>query len=282
MRRFLPVLLALLLACAPLARAAEEDWTHVLLLGGDARDMRRYDRSDAMLILSVRGDGGVKLTSILRDTWVNFPGRKSPGKINAATVYGGPELAMATVNQAFGTELARYALVNMEDMVKLIDLLGGVDIEITEAERREINVYAAGYTGEPYQGERTIDRSGRVHLNGLLAMSYCRLRYIDSDYRRVMRQQAVLLAMARRARELKPAELAVTAAAMLGNVKTNLTPAELASLGRALLAADPEDVGQFRIPADGTFRAGMRGGTWRIDPDFERNAELLREFIYEN
>ena len=281
MRKILSLAIVLLMLMPVGARAEQAGWQNILLLGGDARDMEKYDRSDAMIILSVnRDEGRVKMTSIMRDTWVSFPGLNTTGKINAATVYGGAELAVATVNRCFGADIEDYIIINMEDMVTIIDLLGGIDIEITEAERRQINSYAKGYTGAPYTGATSIDASGPVHLNGLLAMSYCRIRYIDSDFKRVMRQQRVLLAMADRAQNMEIGELAEAGSDIIRAVQTSLDDAALEELAMALMVMDAGEVEQFRIPADGTFEAGMSGSVWRIVPDFEQNRALLREFIY--
>ena len=283
MRKILFVALAMLLALAPVGALAEQaGWQNILLLGGDARDMDRYDRSDAMIILSInRDEGRVKMPSIMRDTGVHYPGMENPGKINAAAVYGGAELAVATVNNCFGTDIEDYVIINMEDLVTIIDLLGGIDLEITEAERKQINVNARNYTGAAYHGATSIDASGPVHLNGLLAMSYCRIRAIDSDFERVMRQQRVLLAMADRAQNMELGELAEAEDDIVRAVQTSLDAEQLEELAMAFMVVDVEEVGQFRIPADGTFEAGMYGDVWRIEPDFELNRALLHAFIYD-
>ena len=282
MRKILSLVLVLLAVLAlPGARAEQAGWQNILLLGGDARDMEKYDRSDAMIILSVnRDEGRVKMTSVMRDTWVDYPGLDFSGKINAATVYGGAELAVATVNRCFGTDIEDYVIINMEDLVTIIDLLGGIDLEITEAEREQINVNARNYTGAAYSGETSIDEAGQVHLNGLLAMSYCRIRIIDSDFERVMRQQRVLLAMADRAQNMEIGELAEAGGDIARAVQTSLDDEQLEELAMALMVMDVEEVERFRLPVDGTFESGMSGGVWRIDTDFEQNRELLREFIF--
>ena len=263
------------------AHAEESGWQNILLLGGDARNMEQYDRSDTMIILSINRDEGlVKMTSIMRDTWVSYPGRKSPGKINAATVYGGPKLAVATVNNAFGTDIKDYVIINMEDLVTIIDLLGGIDIEITEEERGQINTYAASYTGTTYQGATSISEAGMVHLNGLLAMSYCRIRYIDSDYERVKRQQKVLLAMADKAQNMEIYELSEVSDEIASVIQTSLDDEQLEDLVMAFMIMDVEDVDQFRIPVDGTFRSGMYKGVWLIAPNYDQNKKLLHDFIY--
>ena len=283
MRKILSLVLVLLMAFALSGAHAEQTgWQNILLLGGDARDMEKYDRSDSMIILSInRDENRVKMTSIMRDTWVNFPGMESPGKINAAAVYGGAELAVATVNSCFGTDIEDYVIVNMEDLVTIIDLLGGVDIEITEAERNQINVNARNYTGAAYRGATSVDASGPVHLNGLLAMSYCRIRAIDSDFERVMRQQRVLLAMADRAQNMELSELTSVKDDIARVIQTSLDDEQLEGLTMAFMVMDVEDVEQFRIPVDGTFESGMFGDVWLIAPDFEQNKALLHDFIYD-
>ena len=282
MRKLFLIALAMLMALSfSTVQAEESGWKNILLLGGDARNMDKYDRSDSMIILSInRNESLVKMTSVMRDTWVQFPGRSSSGKINAATVYGGPELAVETVNQCFGTDIEDYVIVNMEDLVEIIDLLGGIDIEITESERKQINSGASSYTGEAYSGARSIDESGMVHLNGLLAMNYCRIRYIDSDYKRVMRQQKVLLTMAEKAQNMEVDELAAVADDIESIIQTSLDDDELEDLSMAFMVMDVSEVEQNRIPVDGTFQSGMMGGIWKIVPNFERNRELLHAFIY--
>ena len=180
--RFAAVLLALtLLLGAALAEPAAEqdDWWNILLLGGDSRSSEQYDRTDSIIILSVnRQSGALKMTSVMRDTWVSFPGRESKGKINAANVYGGPELAMATVNASFGTQIEDYVLVNMTGLVKVVDALDGVDVEITSAELKYLNEYAQGFANTiGYEGDARLAGAGMAHLNGLLALSYARIRY---------------------------------------------------------------------------------------------------------
>lgn len=264
----------------------EEEWWNILLLGGDARSASSYDRTDSMIIVSVnRGNGQIKMTSIMRDTWVSIPGRSSRAKINAANVYGGPELAVKTVNSNFSTELEDYVLVNMSGLVGIVDAMGGVDLEITESERKLANQYAESFwkkadNGSPYQGDRYLEKSGLVHLNGLMALSYCRNRYSDSDYGRVIRQQKVLMALAKKAAAMEMNDLMKTVPELLENVETNLNMAEITKLALMCMNTDMDNIEQFRIPADGTYESGMYSGTWCIKPNFAKNAQLLKEFIY--
>lgn len=291
MKKVFTVLIAVAVVFCGMAGAqeAEPEWWNILLLGGDSRNTEDYERTDAIIIFSVNsGDNRVKMTSIMRDTWVSFPGEYGSNKINAANVFGGPQLTLDTVNACFGLNIEDYVLINMTDLVRIIDWIGGIDLEITDSERRYINDYARLYLKEltgtdsdmEYEGDISLSQSGAVHLNGLLAMSYCRNRYSDSDYGRVMRQQKVLLAMAEQMQSMQINDLMAMADDVLATVETNLSGEELQSLARKALLIETDEARQLRIPADGTFKAGMVGNTWRIDPDFDSNAAIVNGFIY--
>lgn len=286
MKRVISMLMALLLlfgAAAAAEQPAEDEWWNILLMGGDSRSLTGYERTDSMLILSVnRETGALKMTSIMRDTWVKLAGRSQSQRINAANVYGGPQLAVDTVNECFDAGVEDYVLINMTGLIKVIDMVGGIDLEITESERQYANHYAQDYLNSTadYDGETELTSAGLVHMNGLLAMSYCRNRYTDSDYGRVMRQQKVLLALAEKAQDTELEELLAMAGELTGNMETSLTGDELRRIGTAVLVVDPGEVGQFRIPVDGTFESGIKNGMWTIRPNFEKNKQLLHDFIY--
>lgn len=274
MKKIFAMVLALMLALSFMVVVAEEEtksgWENILLLGGDSRSSDGYRLTDTMMILSVNRDEAlVKMTSIMRDTWVEYPGLSKKGKINAANVYGGPELAIQTVNANFDMDIEDYIIVNMEDLKQIVDLFGGVTVEITDAERKQINASGG-----------SVSNSGRVWLDGEEALEYCRIRYIDSDYKRVMRQQKVLIALADAAQNMDVDDLMEVAGDVFEIVNTSLEKEELEELSTALMIAEVEDIQQNRIPADGTFDSGMFGGTWMIKANFEKNQELLREFIY--
>lgn len=290
MRKILVCLLAMLLIFASMPVQAEEmegGWKNILLMGGDQRDMgsENVGRTDSMIILSInREEGIVKMTSIMRDTWVKIPGHGNQ-KINAANVFGGPELAMQIVNENFGTDIEDYMLVNMEDLAQIIDLIGGVEVEVSEHEREVANEYISEYlnsfkNAQEYTGDTYITETGFVRLNGLQAVGYCRDRYTGSDFDRVMRQQEVMLAMAQEAQDMEIDALLDIAGQIADVVSTNMETDELKSLATAFMVMEIEDVQQYRIPANGTYDAGIKNGVWAIRPNFEKNKTLLHDFIY--
>ena len=273
MKKIFAMMIALVLALSFGVVAAEETesgWENILLLGGDSRSSNGYRLTDAMIILSVNRDEAlVKMTSIMRDTWVEYPGLDKVGKINAANVYGGPELSIQTVNEYFGMDIEDYIIVNMEDLKQIVDLFGGVTVEITAAEKNQINASGG-----------SVSKSGSVWLDGSEALAYSRIRSIDNDYNRVMRQQKVLIALAAKAQDMEVDDLMAIASDVFEIVNTSLEKDELEDLATALMIVEIEDIQQNRIPVDGTFDSGMFGGTWMIKADFARNQELLKEFIY--
>ena len=290
-RKFLSMILVVLLAFTSMTVFAEEtaegEWWNILLLGADARNMSDYrGRTDTIMILSINEElGEAKLTSIMRDTWVSIPGKKN-NKINAANVFGGPELSVETVNTCFGMDIENYILINMSDLSDIVDLMGGVDVEVSASERRVANDYIANaeskFTHERFDNYdyTRISGEGMLHLNGVQAMAYCRDRYTDSDFGRVMRGQEVMLAMAKNAQNMTLEEVIPLAETAKTYVQTNLTDEQVKALATAVMTIDAETVEQYRIPAEGAYKSGTFDGTWMIKADLEKNTQLLKEFIY--
>ncbi|MBR6767728.1 MAG: LCP family protein [Clostridia bacterium] len=282
------VIMTLSCTCVFAEDTAESGWWNVLLLGADSRNMTDYNgRTDCIMILSINEElGEAKLTSIMRDTWVSIPGKKN-NKINAANVFGGPELALETVNNNFGTDIQNYILVNMSDFTDIVNLMGGADVEVTASERKTANMYIDeaenGFTNERFDNYdyTRISGEGMLHLSGVQAMGYCRDRYTDSDFQRVMRQQEVMLSMAKTAQNMTLEEILPIAETAKTYVQTNLTDEQVKALATAVMTVDPETVEQYRLPAEGAYKSGTFDGTWMIKADLEKNAQLLKEFIYE-
>ncbi len=270
-------------AFAETAETTESEWWNILLLGTDDRGLNSFEgRTDTIMILSVnRETNEVKLTSVMRDSWVSFPNGKR-GKINAGNVYGGPEMTMQTLNETLGLDIKHYAMVNMGQLAHVVDFVDGVDFEISESERKYANDYLDEHLSviESYPGDNYIYNSGMVHLNGPQAVSYLRNRYTDSDFMRVMRNQKVLINVVAKAQTMEVDVLVGKFEDFKGCIITNMTDDELMELAMIGLAADTTAVQQNRIPIDGTYETGTFDGTWMIRPNWEANIAPLQEFIY--
>ena len=279
------ILIACLLLLTGLAAAEQTDlavneeldpaWKNILLLGTDTRPGEEVGRTDTMIVLSVNAEEkGVRLTSLMRDMWVDIYGTNRSHKINAANVFGGTDAAMATVNHYFGLNIEKYILVDMEGLTEIINRLGGVDIPLTAGEAECINMGVD-------DGE-AVSEGESVHLTGEQAMAYVRIRSIGGDQQRTERQRTVLLAMADGLKGLPPLGLMNVAMTMMDHVKTNLSLSEMIDLAVTALEIDLAGVQQLRLPQEGAYTMGTeeKSGLSVVWADFERNTEILHEFIY--
>lgn len=298
-RRLMAIALAALLALAGCGAPAEkggvspeewaavvetegkDNWTNILLLGCDSYTINNPQRTDSMIILSVNAEAGkIRMTSLMRDTWVPVPGGSGHRKLTELCTVGGPEMTVRAVRECFGVEVEKYALISMAGIAEIIDLLGGLELDVTEEERKALNKGLFDLSG--LSGMEKLEQSGEgVHLNGNQATAYARIRKIDSDFVRTERQRIVLLAMAEKIRSGASAATMLTIVnTLLEYVDTNLSLTEIMAIALAGLKMDLSQTEELRLPADGTFESGMYGNTWCIKPNFEKNAQLLQEFIY--
>ena len=222
------------------------DRVNVLLLGVDFLEDGQQ-RSDAMMIASV-GYNSVRLVSVLRDTLVEIPGY-GEHKLNSAYSYGGAEMAMRVVNETFKLNITNYIAVDFSTMVDLVDAIGGVDVEIEDKELEHLNKYAYDTFKKinavnpekygHYINSQPYTQGGTLHLNGLFATGYSRIRMIDSDYTRTLRQRRVLSAILEQVKSsvINPLMYARLYQVYRDSVQTNLSLAELISIGEKALVA---------------------------------------------
>ena len=212
------------------------EWLNVLLLGTDERVLNDSARTDAMMICSInRSTGEVKLSSIMRDLAIEYTDiGKYNGtyRINAANYFGGPNLAMRTVNEKFNMNIQSYVMVNFYGFQRIAEKLGGIDIDITEDEMNQINHWVYNVWSSAHN--HNIDISDvewvkletygeNVHLNGTQSLAYARIRKLEGgDYMRAQRQRTVLTKLLEKAKKLDAIQLAALATEMLKDVKTNL------------------------------------------------------------
>ena len=227
------------------------------------------------------GSGELKLTSIMRDTLVNLEGY-GQNKINAAYRLGGEQLAMDTVNKAFGLNVTRYAVIDFEGFSDLIDSVGGVAVHVSKAEMQEINkgldaTWKRLGDGRPIDYLKTYGED--ILLTGPQALAYSRIRKIDSDYMRTSRQRAVLEALLGKLRSNRnPVVLAKLMQTAFSTIKTNINVFEIGAIAVRLLGGSPK-MEQLRLPADGAFTTDTVDGAWVIKPDLPKNRKLLQAFL---
>lgn len=273
--------LVMLCTAWPAALAQEYDTFNLLLIGEDASVGDHNGRSDAMMLAQITpATGDVKLVSFLRDLYVPVPGHGKT-RLNAAYFYGGEELLKRTLADCFGVRIDRTAAVDFAAMADVIDRMGGVELTVTEAEVRELNSILATYcrdNGIPVDG-LMLEHSGTVALNGLQALSYSRIRSLDSDFGRVNRQQQVLAGLLNRAAVLDGFTLLQLALQNMEHIRTDLTLSDLVSLLPMLSAEGGLTLSSARVPFDNTCRDVQVDGMWVLDCDMAANTRLLKAFL---
>ena len=172
----------------------------IAVFGLDARtgSVGRGSNADVNMIVNLNLEtGAVKIISIYRDTFLNISSNNSYGKLNSAYSHGGPERAVSTLNKNFDLDIENYFSFNWKAVADGIDMLGGVGIYVTSAEFLYINAFIHEYCLETGIGADNpaayyVAKPGYQILNGVQALSYCRLRLMDNDFKRRERQVEVI------------------------------------------------------------------------------------------
>lgn len=250
------------------AKDLNEDVMNILLLGVDTN--AESGRTDAILVLSVNvKTGATKLISIDRDTYVNLPVISRWNRVNTAYVFGGPNLAMKTVNELLGLNITHYAMVNFRGFAKVIDLLGGVDITLGGGEAKEISATKSVGTG-------------LQTLNGDQALAYVRIRSVDSTFGRSARHRNLLITLLNKVVATNGlSQILDLVEAMLPYIETNLTTDELISLIFNVLPYYKE-MAVYSYPADGEWQywTTPTGASVVTLNNKNTSAENVRNFIY--
>ena len=206
----------------------------VLLLGSDDDSKFPPDRLNTQSMILVRVDPGTKqatLLSIPRDLWVPIPDQGT-GKISTAYNLGGADGAIKAVETNFKVRVDDYVWIGLNGLVKLIDKLGGVNLQVTNPVMDDYYPADLNSAGDPYGYYRVAVLPGATHMDGVHALQYVRSRHGDlrGDFARSERQQQLLLAIKARASRLSVADLPTLAGALNGEVKTSISLDRLRAL----------------------------------------------------
>ena len=252
----------------------DENIRNILFIGSDAREGLDGQRSDSMILFSIdKKNRKIKLTSFLRDSYVYIPSKGYNTKLNAAFNYGGAQLLMDTIEYNFGVNIDDYVMVDYDVFIDLVNLLGGITInDVTEKEAR----YMQNQVNRPNFKEGT-----NKNVDGRTAMWYCRIRYVDNDFARTQRQRKVITAIISKATKTNPFKLVDIVKQVLPNISTNIDRNGLLSLGLGAFSYMRYDIVQQQIPAEGTWWNQRINGQDVLKLNFEKNKQILKEFIYE-
>lgn len=244
-----------------------EKIVNIALFGIDSKDGVR-GRSDAIMIATIDPiHNKLKLTSIMRDSYVNIPDI-GMDKINHAYAFGGPQLSIKTINENFGLDIKDYMSVNFTSLPEIIDILGGVEVNITDEEVTHIP---------------GINSPGIYNLTGKQALSYSRIRYATGgDYVRTERQRTILSALFDKASMLSFTSFPELLNKILPHIQTSLDTSDILSLGTKALMVASKGLVQDRFPRDGYCEGTLIDGIYYLAFDQATAKEQMMNYIFDD
>lgn len=263
------------------ALANMHGYLNVALFGLDNRSDGSYTEgnSDCIIIASLNYDTKeVQLVSVYRDTYLSC-GKGKYRKANAAYASGGAKNAIAMLNSNLDLDITKYVCVDWKALVDAIDDLGGVDIEITEQEAREINNCTVEIDQMTGYNTPDVTESGKVHLDGTQATGYARIRSTSGDdFLRASRQRIVLQAMLDKAKQADLATLTTMCKSIMSQISTNFTAAEVLQYASAVTQYEMKETTGF--PFELTTKNLSTTGDTVIPIDFAQNVSELHQFLF--
>ncbi|HZK33742.1 MAG TPA: LCP family protein [Bacillota bacterium] len=256
---------------------------NIMLFGTDNRSRNEKSRSDTMMVASIdRKHKAVKITSLMRDMYVPIPGRNDD-RLNTAYAFGGPSLAIKTVNSTFNMDITDYVSVDFYSLEMIIDEVGGIPIDVKRSEVKEINKYAKDLDRVVNDGSKAplLTEAGLQVLSGRQAVSYCRIRSVGrDDFERTERQRRVLNELFKKGKSIGITRIPGLVSKILPEIETSLTKTEIVDLAMVMLGFSTSEIDQFRLPADGYYTDQTIRRMRVLVPDLDESKDMLHDFIY--
>jgi len=258
------------------AQAAEKtDMDHYLLIGVDGWGANEEGaaRSDAIILVSLDyGHDRIMFTSFARDSLVNPSYRKGTVKLNALVRSTEGEQALVDyLQEAYDIPISGYFVLNFSGAVDVIDIIGGIEVELSSAEKHYLKQRAGDYDGYTLA-------EGLCRINGAQALYYMRCRLLDNDFGRQGRQGKVLRAVLKELKDITPMRALTLLDDVLGLYRTDLSFGAQLELALKAIKLRNADIHTYSIPAEGTYRYGTDShGASALEFDLEQNRTLLYE-----
>lgn len=260
-------------------------YRNIALFGVDSTTgaLTKNTRSDTIMIASINQDTGeCKLVSVYRDTYLNLS-NDSYNKCNAAYAKGGPEMAINMLNMNLDLNITDFVTVGFAGLTDTIDALGGVYIDVDDAEISHLNNYQLCIAEDLKRSYTPVSSTGYQLLDGLQATGYCRIRYTaGDDFKRAERQREVLAAVADQAKKASVPALTETANAVFSEVYTSLDLSEIVDmLGRVNTYYISDNAG---FPQESNRATGSIGskGSCVVPISLEDNVKWLHQFLFDD
>ena len=250
----------------------KDNYINIMLVGQDARDPTKRQRSDSMILCTLnKSTGTLTMTSFMRDMYVKIPGYYNQ-RMNVAYMVGGFDALYDTLEYNFGIEVDKGVAVNFQSFRELINMVGGVRVDLTAAEVKYLNG----------KNPRWNLKEGENLLTGEGALTYARARKIGGagDFDRTNRQRTVITALLGKMKDMSLIELYNLVDAVLPMIYTDMSNADIVAMAMELapMLQNLQIVSQ-RIPIDGGYRMTMINEMSVLLPDLKKNQKFLVETI---
>ncbi len=263
------------------------DVINLALFGVDGRPDVEGNRSDTIMIISINfKTGKAVLTSIQRDTIARIPKnstikKESYTKINAAYSYGGPELAVKTINENYDLNITDYITISFQCMIDSVNAVGGVTINIKDDSiLKYTNKYINDYNQLNNTHAKTLTHTGKNHLNGIQALAYSRNRYSDNDFGRTERQREVFNKIFKKLTKLSSLKLANLVTKIYPNIRTSMSTTELSTMLRGYMQLDSKKLTNQHVPFDNYYAFVTYEGSSIAPKTLVDNVIQLHQAIY--
>jgi polyisoprenyl-teichoic acid--peptidoglycan teichoic acid transferase len=261
----------------------DEDIVNIALLGNDRRTKEEVGRSDVIMILTIdKKHKKIKLSSIMRDTYITFNGSRKD-KITNMFMRGGAQLTIKTINENFALDIRDYVLVDFFSLEKIIDFLGGITMEIKKEEIPDLNFYIQEVADLEGVAAPLFTATGPQLLNGIQAVSYARIRHTgNGDYERTERQRKVLSAIFEKLKAEGPFKYPGLVNQILPYTETSMDKSTIFKLGAQIFYSGITALEQERFPLDGASQGVIINAGWYLWTDLKATAQHIHTFIYDD
>lgn len=255
-------------------------YRNIALLGIDARSdtFGTGNRSDCIMILSLNEKTkDVKIASVYRDTYLNIDGH-GLDKVTHAYSYGGPKLALNTLNKNLDLNITEFVAINFDTVRVVVDSIGGVEIPIDSQEVKYINGYINSLNKQFGTSSANITTPGTYKLDGVQALAYSRIRYTDGgDYKRTERMRDVFMAVFKKAKTMNISELNNLANTILPHVSTNISENEIMGMIPKAISFNIKDSFGWPYETEGKMITKVWYG---VPINLQKNVSKLHESLF--
>jgi len=258
---------------------------NILLIG--VEEFENAKNTDSMMIATINTkDNSLKITSLMRDLYVQIPGHDN-NRLNSVYAKGGIELLYDTIDVNFGIKPDGYCLVNFSAFQQIIDLIGGVKITLTEDEANYLQ--RKNYISDP--ANRNVVAGTQI-MNGNQALGYCRIRKVATatehdDFGRTQRHRIVLGAIYDKVKSKNIFQLAIIMNDILSQIPivTDVSPEDFNTYLEKAISLKVNEIENYRIPTDGSYenikvQMGSRKQEVLQPVDWDATRKEIQTFIY--